>query len=72
MSGRRSLSAQIEEVERELDKRRTDYPREVRASRMRQGVADEHVLRLSCVLETLRWLQVNESRIKSLLGKKED
>ncbi len=67
MSRRRTLTAQIHEVERELAMRRRVYPGLVSQRRMRQGEADEHLLRLECVLETLRWLDANRERIKAAL-----
>jgi hypothetical protein len=49
-----SIRAQIEEVKREIDMRRTVYPGQVRRGAMRQGVADEHMARMVAVLETLQ------------------
>jgi hypothetical protein len=68
MTRRRTLTAQIQEVERELAMRRRVYPGLVSQRRMRQGEADEHLLRLECVLETLRWLDANRDRIKAALN----
>jgi hypothetical protein len=68
MTRRRTLTAQIQEVERELAMRRRVYPGLVSQRRMRQGEADEHILRLECVLETLRWLDANRDRIKAALN----
>jgi hypothetical protein len=67
MRPRRSLTAQLQEVERELAMRARVYPQRVAARRMREGEADEHCLRLECVRDTLRWLQKNEARIKAAL-----
>jgi hypothetical protein len=67
MTRRRTLTAQIQEVERELAMRRRVYPNEVSRRRMRESEADEHLLRLECVLETLRWLDANRDRIKAAL-----
>lgn len=66
---RRSLGAQIEEIERELEMRARVLPVQVRGGRMRQGVADEFMLRLECARDTLKWLQKNEARIKAALAK---
>jgi hypothetical protein len=53
----RSLVAQIQEVEREIALRRRVYPRQVFNGRMKQAEADEHLLLMECVLETLRRLR---------------
>lgn len=63
-----SINAQIEEVEREIEKRRQVYPRLVAKREMRQSVADMHIERMIAVLATLRWLQENEGAIKAALG----
>ena len=60
-----SIGAQIEEVEREIQKRREVYPRLVRKGDMRQSVADMHVERMEAVLGTLRWLQANEDKVRA-------
>lgn len=69
MSAARTLSAQIQEVQREIQQRERIYAREVRSGRMRQGVADEHMLRMRCVLRTLEWLRENETKIRAALKK---
>ncbi|WP_186390379.1 hypothetical protein [Stappia sp. TSB10P1A] len=71
MARRRTLTAQIQEVERELAMRRRVYPGLVSQRRMREGEAAEHVLRLECVLDTLRWLKVNRDRIRAALNEGE-
>jgi hypothetical protein len=63
-----SIGAQIEEVEREIKKRREVYPRLVSRGEMRQSVADMHTDRMVAVLATLRWLESNEVKIKATIG----
>lgn len=58
----RSLSAQIEEVEYELEMRARVYGR----SPKRENV--EHMLRMRCVLRTLQWLKAREPQIKHLMS----
>ena len=62
---RRSLSAQIQEVERELALRERVYSRETNPAKGSENA--EHMLRMECVLRTLRWVQKNEARIKAAL-----
>lgn len=62
-----SITAQIAEVERELDQRAKVYPRMVSTNKLRQSVADLHVVHMQAVLTTLRWLQTNEVAIKAAL-----
>lgn len=59
-----SLSAQIEEVDRELDQRSKVYPRLIAKREMRESIANMHVARLEAVRATLVWLQANETTIK--------
>ena len=68
MRPRRSLTAQLQEVERELAMRARVYPQQVAARRIRGSEADEHCLRLECVRDTLRWLQKHEAQIKAALA----
>lgn len=63
-----SITAQIEEVDRELRLRAQVYPRLIRKGDMRQSVADMHVDRMQAVLATLRWLQENEAKVKAAIG----
>ena len=67
---KRTLRAQIEEVEYEIAMRRKVYPGLVARGRIRQAEADEHVLRLECALDTLRWVQKNEAVIKYAMSAK--
>lgn len=53
----RSLQAQIAEVQYELRMRRQVYQGLVARRKMRQGEADEHILLMENVLETLRKLE---------------
>ncbi|WP_298815440.1 hypothetical protein [uncultured Roseibium sp.] len=68
MADLRTIHAQIEEVQRELDQRARVYPGLVRKGRMRQGQADEHVLRMNCVLKTLEWLRDHQAAIRSAVA----
>lgn len=61
----RTLVAQIQEVERELALRERVYSRETNPAKGSENV--EHMLRMECVLRTLRWLQTNEVKIKAML-----
>jgi hypothetical protein len=63
-----SLNQQIDEVRRELEVRRTVYPRLVQTHKMRESVADFQMARLVAVLNTLEWLQRHEVKIKAFLG----
>jgi hypothetical protein len=63
-----SLSAQIEEVEREILLRGRVYPHQVASRKMRQSVADMHLDRMRAVLRTLEWLRANETAIKAKVG----
>jgi hypothetical protein len=54
---KRSLSAQIGEVKREIALRRNVYPGLTARGKMRQGEADEHLFLMQCVLETLLELE---------------
>lgn len=62
----RSIGAQIQEVERELALRERVYSRETNPKKGTENA--EHMIRMECVLRTLRWLQTNEVRIKALLA----
>lgn len=68
MTAARSLSAQIEEVQHELDLRKRVYASRVRSGKMRQGLADEHMLRMTCVLNTLLWLEKHEAEIRAAIS----
>ena len=68
MSGKISLSLQINEVKRELLARRDVYARLVASGKMRQSVADYQTMHMRAVLDTLEWLQLNEAKIKAALG----
>lgn len=57
MIARRSLISQIAEVEREIAMRRNVYKNLVAKRTMKQGEADERILLMENVLETLRRLQ---------------
>jgi hypothetical protein len=61
------LSEQIAECQRELALRNNVYPHFVAKGRMEQSEADQHVARLTAVLNTLLWLEKNEARIKAAL-----
>lgn len=67
-----SLAQQIEEVERELKLRATVYPRMVASGKLKQKYADFHVERLQAVLDTLKWLNENRTRILDEVRKEAD
>lgn len=61
----RSIGAQVQEVERELAFRERVYGRETNAKKRNEN--EEHMLRMQCVLATLKWLQANEAKIRAAL-----
>lgn len=63
-----SLGQQIEEVERELSKRREVYPRLAGSGKERKSVLDYQMARMESVLKTLKWLQKNEEAVKKVVG----
>lgn len=63
-----SLSMQLEEVEYELQMRKTVYPRLITRGTLRKSEADFHIQRLEAVKKTLEWLQENEVQIKEGLA----
>lgn len=65
-----SLGQQIEEVERELSKRREVYPRLAGSGKERKSVLDYQMARMESVLKTLKWMQKNEEAIKGAVGGK--
>lgn len=64
-----SLSQQLEEVEYEMQMRRTVYPRLVARGTLRQAEADYHINRMEAVANTLKWLMANEEIIKSAIAR---
>jgi len=70
----RSLIAQIQEVERELAFRERVYERVYgrETNQKNQSENVEHMLRMQCVLATLKWLEKNEIKIRALLGLMDD
>lgn len=63
-----SLVAQIAEVQREIDMRRSVYPGLVARGRMRESEADLCISRMRDVLATLQWLARTERLIKQRLA----
>lgn len=63
-----SLNQQIEEVEHELRMREQVYPKLVLRKQKSQSAADMNMMRMRAVLDTLRWLQANEAKIKGGLA----
>jgi hypothetical protein len=57
-----SLSQQVDAVELELKERR------ITRGKMSRSVAEFHIKRLEAAIDTLRWLQTNEARIKGVVG----
>ena len=64
---KRSLDAQIEEVEHELAMRDKVYPPIVGRMQMRQSEADEHITRMKSVLATLKLFKRHEAAVRALL-----
>ena len=59
-----SLAQQIEEVQRELDYRKTVYPRMYAKGTLRTSVGQYQEQRMQAVLETLLWLKKHEQQIR--------
>jgi hypothetical protein len=59
-----SLSQQIEEIDWELQRRSTEFPRLVSKGKLRQSEADYQTARLRAVRATLEWLIENEGFVK--------
>jgi hypothetical protein len=62
-----SITAQIEEVEREIALRERVYPRQVLSGKMRQSVADMHMDRMKQIAATLQWLRDNEDAVRAAI-----
>lgn len=60
-----SLNQQIEEVERELQQRRSVYPRLTATGKLRESVAEYQVGRMEAVRRTLQWLRDNEAAVRA-------
>ena len=63
---RRSIFAQIDEIEAQLERCRRDM------QRMRgrdESEAREHVLRLECVLRTLKWVRDHRDDIRAFVAR---
>lgn len=65
---RRSITAQISEVEREIGERRRVYDRLVSMRKMKQGEADEKIILMQNVLETLRKVERYRDTINKAIG----
>jgi hypothetical protein len=62
-----SLTAQIAEVDRELEQRKQVYARLVSTRKLRQSHADFQMGHMQAVRDTLLWLSENERTIKHRL-----
>jgi len=60
-----SIVAQIAEVDREIVMREKVYPSWIARGKMQQSEADYYMGRMRAVLRTLKWLQINEAKIKA-------
>jgi hypothetical protein len=65
---KRSLVAQVQEVERELAMRRSVYARETKPKK--QAENEEHLARMEAVLESLKWLQQHEGKIRRVIAQR--
>ncbi len=63
-----SLNQQIDEVQRELEMRRSVYPSMIASRRIRASVAEYQTQRLQAVLNTLLWLKKHEIQIRAFVG----
>lgn len=68
---KRSLIAQINTVQDEIDQREKVYPRIVSKGKMRQSEADHRIADMRAVLDTLMFLKLNEDVIREAVAKKE-
>jgi hypothetical protein len=59
-----SLAQQVEEIDRELERRKHDYPRLISRKKLRQSEADYQTERLWAARATLEWLQEHEDYVK--------
>ena len=57
------IEQQIREVNREIEMREKVYPRQVDAHRMQQHVADQRILNMKAVLETLLRVQLRSGGV---------
>ena len=60
---RRSIYAQIDEVRELLERREREADR---ARGPAESLAQEHVLRIECVLATLEWVRDHQDEIRSI------
>jgi hypothetical protein len=60
--------AQVQEVERELAMRRSVYARETKPKK--QAENEEHLARMEAVLESLKWLQQHEGKIRRVIAQR--
>lgn len=68
MSKAISLQGQIDEVAGELTRRADEYPRAVRAGRMKQAEADYRTERMRAVARTLDWIQRHQATITAAVA----
>ena len=59
------IGAQIQEMELAARLRETEITRAVQRGTIRPAVGEMHIARLRAGMETLRWLEANEVRIKA-------
>lgn len=67
-----SINQQIEEVERELDQRKSVYTRLVNSGKMRQAEADFHTNRMRAVLKTLEFCRDHRDALVEIAKEKSD
>lgn len=65
-----SLTGQIAEVEREIALRRSVYPRQVSAGKLKFETGELLIERMEAVAKTLRWLQANEAAVRAAVEPK--
>ncbi|WP_341990329.1 hypothetical protein [Azorhizobium sp. AG788] len=59
-----TLSQQMEEVQFELDRRASEYPRQIASRKLGRSVAQYHVDRLTAARDSLSWLHDNLALIR--------
>ena len=69
MSGRITLSMQIEEAARETSMREQVYPRLVYSGKLRRGEAEHQLMRMKAIKRTLEWFRENEQVIVDAVRK---
>lgn len=68
MTQKISLNQQIDELDREIEQRRTVYPRLVAQGKLRESIAAYQTDRLKAARTTLAWLAEHETTIRAAIA----